>query len=287
MTQHMSTFDQDEFDELELGEADDADALDDFVEQAAADFADEFVFMPDDRFRVCRSGCTRSPVQFPFNTICRIVQPGGGFGTGTLIAPNVVLSAKHVLTSGGTFACGPLGGTWTPHASLSITVGRDGATSTARPLSMNVPAARIRTHPSLDVGVAILPRAFRGPSRFMSLQARSDAATVGATLTLAGYPGDKPVNTLWAASDRVSSVTATHLYHRIDLTPGESGGPIWLLGPGETRLILAVQSGHWATGSNPNCGARITCDVIRRILGWCREFRVRAPRVDGLRRCPS
>ena len=120
----------------------------------------------------------------------------------------------------------------------------------------------------------------------MSLQSRPDAQTQGALLTLAGYPGDKAANTMWAASDRVTSVTPTHLFHRIDLTPGESGGPVWLLGAGQLRLIVGVQSGHWETGVRDNCATRITCDVIRRILQWCGEFRVRRPRVEGLARCP-
>lgn len=271
------------------------DEFDAFANQAAHDaledgaldtLEDQFVFPLDDRFRVCRSGCTRSPAQFPFNTVCRIQGPGGGFGSGCLIAPQVVLTAKHVLTSGGVFSCGTLTGNWTPHA-VSISVGRDGTTTTGRPATQNVPVTRIRTHPTLDVGVAILPRAFAGPTRFMSLQYRPDPQTQNALLTLAGYPGDKPNNTMWAASDRVVRVTSTHLFHRIDLTPGESGGPVWLLGPNQLRLILGVQSGHWATGAQPNCATRITCPVIRMILGWCQQFRVRAPRVEGLARCPS
>jgi hypothetical protein len=134
------------------------DDLDAFADEAAHGaleggafdaLEDGFVFAPDQRFQVCRSGCTRSPAQFPFNTVCRIQGPGGGFGSGCLIAPQVVLTAKHVLTSGGVFSCGTLTGNWTPHA-VSIAVGRDGATTTGRPAVQNVPVTRIRTHPTLD-----------------------------------------------------------------------------------------------------------------------------------------
>ena len=102
----------DEFEEFdEFRQYDAVDAADLYDEEEALDEAyDPFVFGPDDRFHVCRRGCTRSPTQFPFNTVCQ-VNYAGGFGSGALIAPQVVLSAKHVLTSGGTFACGPLGGT--------------------------------------------------------------------------------------------------------------------------------------------------------------------------------
>ena len=173
----------------------------------------------------------------------------------------------------------------------------------ARPVSMTAPATAQFGHPRVDVGLIILPRPFRGPRRFMLLQPREDAETVSHLVTLAGYPGDMPAGTMWAHSDRVQTATATHLNYQIDLCPGQSGGPVWLLGSGGTRILLAVQSVHsqsnvapgqsncgtWIPGAPiVNCGARLTCGVIRWILDICRNRVQQQPAVDRptFRRCP-
>jgi glutamyl endopeptidase len=160
-------------------------------------------------------------------------------------------------------------------------------------------------HPTIDVGLVVLPKPFRKPDRFMWLQPRSIQRTA-TLLTLAGYPCDKPFGTMWGHSDRipVSGVSATHLFYPLDTCPGHSGSPIWLLGNNGIRLLLGVHTG----GVNPcdndprpgvqcrptgapvtpvpggeNCGVRLNCDVITRILAWSRELgAARLPTVDRL-----
>ena len=148
-----------------------------------------------------------------------------------------------------------------------------------------------------------LPVKFRVPNRYMLLQPRSTEQTRDRLVTLAGYPADMPFGTMWGHSDRVLRVEPTHLRYQIDLCPGQSGGPVWLRGSGETRVLLAIQSaqqpgggppGRINCGSRPpgrpqhNCGVRITCEAIQWILAECRRRRVQAPNVDQptFRRCP-
>ena len=165
------------------------------------------------------------------------------------------------------------------------------------------PAGQV-PHPTLDLALMFLPRPFRLPNRYMLIQARSLENTRQRIVTLAGYPGDMPFGTMWAHSDRVLNVTATHLFYQIDLFPGQSGGPVWLRGSGETRVLLGIQSAQTAVSpalgrtncgsrmtARPlhNCGVRITCDTIRWILTECRRRRVQLPNVDQptFRRCPQ
>lgn len=170
----------------------------------------------------------------------------------------------------------------------------------ATPPSILAGSSQFRVDENLDYGVIILPRPFSRPNKFMMLQPRSDLKTA-TLLTIAGYPCDKPLGTMWGHSGRISltDLTKTHLSYTIDTCPGHSGSPIWLLGNNEIRLLLGVHttgmggcvndptSGQCRrTGvpvtpvSGKNCGVRITCDVINNIICWCREFGVRGPRID-------
>lgn len=279
------------------------DQLEEFIE-SEIDYS--IIGPTDDRFPIRARQSRPSSLQFPFNTICLLERDKGSGNwrtcTGTLIAPQVVLTAKHCLTG---------------VKRIRVTPGADFSASTpkkrkpARPASIIAGSRRIRMHPTLDYGVIILPKPFRKPNRFMRLQPRSDRRTA-TLLTIAGYPCDKRLGTMWGDTGRIqpSGVTATRLRYKIDTCPGHSGSPIWLLGNSGIRILLGVHTaGPSRCDNDPrpgnqcrrtgapvtpvpgfNSGVRINCDVINNIVRWCREFRVRQPVIDWgtyRRRCSS
>jgi V8-like Glu-specific endopeptidase len=259
----------------------------------------------DDRFRITAGTKRPSTLMFPFNTICLLERhhlDGKTVSrvTGTLIAPQVVLTAKHCLTrlDVKTAAQGPR------FKHIVVSPGADLSSASnsrpADPASITAPAANFRVHPTLDFGVIILPKAFRRPVQFMRLQPRGDANTA-TLLTIAGYPCDKPNGTMWGHSEKIRlvDVSPTHLRYSIDTCPGHSGSPIWLLGNNAIRLLLGVHTdGPAGCANDPvgNCrptgaavkpvaglngGVRVTCEFIDHVVAWCREFRVTPPTIDS------
>jgi glutamyl endopeptidase len=247
----------------------------------------------DDRVQVQAVATHPSTKLFPYNTICMIERDAGGgyvrfaHGTGTLIAPQVVLTAEHVIsTSRGGSLCTRV--RVTPGADYSATAASDRMPAT--PGQQDVPSSRLVKHATLDLGLIFLPAAFTSPTRYMMLQPRGDENTA-TLLTIAGYPGVQPRTTtqieglMYRHTDRlqVTGVTATALQYSIDTSSGQSGSPLWLLGNDSIRLLLGVHV------QSANEGVRITCDVIRWIEQECRRMGVTGPIVDRVQQrriCP-
>lgn len=271
----------------------------------------------DDRFPIPARRQRPSTLLFPMNTICFLERDtGSGFqfgGTGTLIAPQVVLTAKHVLMNFNNIRprrprrCAVERGMTNFHLRMRVTPGADLSQTRpalAAPVGQHIaPGTSLRADPNLDYGIIILPRPVPRINNFMRLQARGRQNTA-TLLTLAGYPCDKPRGTMWGHSGRIPlvDVTPTHLHYTLDTCPGHSGSPIWLLGNNNIRLLLGVHTNGVVnsrrcpndpvthrcrpTGAPPptvpgkNCGVRITPHVINTIVGWCRAAGVRGPVVD-------
>jgi V8-like Glu-specific endopeptidase len=218
------------------------DRLDKFV-----DLADYAVVGPTDN-RVQEADTRR----FPFNTICFL---GRDFGdgrlrgcSGVLVAPRLVLTAAHCLYN--------LVLRRAPSRIVVMPGRRDrdslpfGARPAARayvPRGFLGERGRVPARPQIyDYGIVTLASPFRGPARFMPLHSPSDAALASIQrhelVTIAGYPGDRPIGTMWRHSERLDGWTARRLFYTVHTCPGHSGSPIWRIG--RSRVGPAVIGVH-------------------------------------------
>lgn len=244
----------------------------------------------DGRVRVPAITTTNlSSLKFPFAAICLIeVWRNGKFvpwGSGNLIAPQVVITAAHVLKANGGL-----------EPKVRVTPGADLSASSAAnkmpasPQRQEAASSRMRVHGSLDYGIVALPQKFVRPAKHFALQA-SRSFQARDYMNVAGYPGDKPAGTMWFHAEPVllTGVSSTHLRYTMDTCPGHSGSPVWVkLGDGRRIQVGVHTTGASGAGQagrcNPpqavpgqNSGVRITADVIRQINTWCAGFGVQKP----------
>ena len=175
--------------------------------------------------------------RFPYNTVCHL---GRDFGDGRwrgcsafLAGPRMVATAAHCIYNV-RLRRGP--------RRIRVVPGRRDRDTfpfgqrfaveayVARPFAQSSgPAMRQRAlH---DYGVVVLDRPFPTIHQFMPMRALPDAELETlrhrGLVTIAGYPADRPVGTLWRHSERLKRMTARRLFYSVDTCPGHSGSPIW------------------------------------------------------------
>ncbi|WP_167858556.1 trypsin-like serine peptidase [Methylobacterium nonmethylotrophicum] len=178
---------------------------------------------------------------YPWNTIVYLCRDFGGGAcsgcSGVLIAPRLVLTAGHCVWS--------LRHRRAPRSIRVCPGRRDRDTlpyGAIEATATYAPAAFVRgpDRTVADWGLIVLPKAFRGIERFMALHAPDDAevkriASHG-LVSVAGYPSDRPIGTLWRHAERLKRATNLRLFYTVDTCPGHSGSPIFV-GGAQLRIV--------------------------------------------------
>ena len=136
--------------------------------------------------------------------------------TASLISPDAALTAGHCLDESFTdfsFSPGQNGDNRPYGTAKVVQVWRDQ-----------------NWHSNLDIendwGVVKLDRPIGEKTGWFGVRSTDGQRLSGQTVTVIGYPTDKPANTMWVGSGRVTFESRGRAYHNTDTQPGNSGSPV-------------------------------------------------------------
>jgi V8-like Glu-specific endopeptidase len=218
----------------------------------------------DDRIEVTNNEA------YPWRCICslQMTSPNGTslIGTGWLVSPRLVLTAGHcVYSQDSRFGTG-----WMQQP-MTIIPGRRG---TSQPFGSatsgdyrSVVGWTENGDRDYDYGAIILPESARFGDQlgWFGYTTRADSDLEGATVNLAGYPGDKPSGTQWFHSRQLDDVADKVLTYSIDTFGGQSGAPVWQLMQDGGRYGVGIHTNGAVSG---NSATRITQEVFNNIIAW-------------------
>lgn len=173
--------------------------------------------------------------------------------TGTLITPKHVLTAGHCVSNGS--------GTW--YSALNFTTAQNGSyqpwgtTSWAR--AVTTTAWHNSADSNYDYALIVLSSAPHGGNSGWGVYS-------GGTHTISGYPGDKPLGTMWTHSGTVSTSGSYRLCYTIDTFGGNSGSGI------ASESGVNVRGIHTTGSASQNCGTRITSTVYNQLQNWITTY---------------
>jgi V8-like Glu-specific endopeptidase len=184
--------------------------------------------------------------RYPWNTVVHLCRDFGGGGcsgcSGVLIDQRRVLTAAHCIWSMGRQAA--------PQRILVIPGRVDRKTmpyGARESREFWIPRGFMRgpDKTSWDWGLIVLSRPFERLRRFPPLRPRSDSQlreiAENSRITVAGYPSDRPIGTMWRHAERLVRTTHRRLFHTVDTCPGHSGSPIFAPVNGE-RAVIGVHT---------------------------------------------
>lgn len=115
-----------------------------------------------------------------------------------------------------------------------------------------------------DYGAIILPNQSLGKKTgYFGFGSFSDRTLEAASLTICGYPADKPGKDMWYADGSVDTLSDDKIHYLIDTSGGDSGAPDWIDFNGKIRV-----AGIHTHGGCPNYGTRINESVFNNLKTW-------------------
>lgn len=205
------------------------------------------VFSPDERF-------TFSDTSFPWSTCGRVETAGGGWGSGVMIGPRHFMTASHVINWGPNNTAG-----WVKFTPLKFDNSEPFGSGFATVIYSWVKADgsdRLNlTEGAFDYVVCVLDRPLGNSTGWMGSRAYQSSWQGGNYWGHIGYPRDLNSGTRPAfigyqsfiSKEDASAVgrTSMRIRHKIDIVPGDSGGPFfgWWANEPWPRVV-AVQSGE-------------------------------------------
>jgi V8-like Glu-specific endopeptidase len=212
---------------------------------------------------------------------------GREIGTGSLIAPRLVLTAGHIVYDA------RQGGQTTV---VRVTLGgaqRVSVTSNVVdfPLEWRQPRTALDSSvvSPVDIGVIVLPEPVDRFAAPLPVETASDTMLAGMRLNVLGYPANPghvvrpppPLGTLFgtqfnliqgaAIPDGGDQYQAYRLFYPVRTVGGVSGGPVYNVDPvTKTRTIRGVHTSlvDWGDGSQLASALRIDNDIKTLIHGW-------------------
>ena len=204
----------------------------------------------DDRVQVTNT------TTFPYSAVVFVVAAyanGESFvGSGALVSPDAVLTAGHV-------AFDPDLKQWaqtiTVYPALNGTDAPYGHATATKMISVSGWTNDLNSQH--DIAILRLNDPIGVKTGWFGITSSVDAAE---TLFTAGYPTDKPRQTMWRTSGKILSMTTDNIFYDLDTYPGQSGSGVY----NQDNQIVAV---HAYSQDTQNFGTRLNPSV----LAWIQD----------------
>jgi len=248
--------------------------VDRFLPWIKGGFSLDHVFGSDDRIRITTT------TGFPWNTMCytdSFYDFAEGRGSGCLVSPYMVLTAGHnvylSLLGGYTNSIWITPGQTqlTENDPLILPFGEQDA------FSWETNAEYIANENNeADYAAIFLEQPFSSITTFMPLVFNHTPSDI----SIAGYPmevqGETESEALWLSQGRVSAVETRFLKFTLDVTQGNSGGPIWVTDTAGQRIVGVAARQDANTPPAWNGGPRL-CTANQAIIEQWMQWRPPSP----------